>query len=283
MKRLFLLLTVLSLCPLARADDQTQTVQQALKDKGFYFGTVDGEPGPETTAAIRRYQIRQGLEVTGQLDAQTLSSLNLGGNSQGNNTLQAVPPPTDQSANAPAPQAQTPPPDVVQSDHDILRNQPPAAAAPAPDDQDAPQPGRVAPQPFEQPQPPDQSPQPAQPPARPYVAQSLPQYAQFFRKTPYETAPGVVQRSTVQGAQARLARQGFYRGIIDGELSDGLSRALAAYQQDASLRVTGRLDMGTLADLNLLPRRQALVPQPMPYGPYGYGAPGPVYRGIWVH
>ena len=118
--------------------------EQALKDKGFYYGTVDGQPGPETDAAIRRYQIRQGLEVTGKLDARTVSSLGVGGSAQQNgNTLQAVPPPADQSANAqpaPAPE-QTPPPDVVQSDHDILRNTPPAPA-PATEEETAPQPRR---------------------------------------------------------------------------------------------------------------------------------------------
>ena len=78
MKRAFLLLTMLCLATLARADDQTLAVQQALKDQGFYYSTVDGQPGPETDAAIRRYQIRQGLDVTGKLNAQTLASLNLG-------------------------------------------------------------------------------------------------------------------------------------------------------------------------------------------------------------
>jgi peptidoglycan hydrolase-like protein with peptidoglycan-binding domain len=286
MKRLLFLLVALSVSSLVRADDQTQTLQQVLKDKGFYYGTVDGQPGPETYAAIRRYQIRQGLEVTGKLDPQTLASLNLGGSSQDNNTLQAVPPPTDQSANAepaqptPPTDSQTPSPDVVQSDHDILRNQPPAAAQPpAPDDETAPQTPDQA-----QPQPPDQ-PQAPQPPAQPYAGQSVPpEYANFLRKTPYENAPPVVQRTTIQQAQIRLAHEGFYRGVVDGELSDSLSRALAAYQRDADLRVTGRLDMDTLADMNLLPRRHVLVRPPVPYVPYGpYGQPGVVYRGIWIH
>jgi peptidoglycan hydrolase-like protein with peptidoglycan-binding domain len=289
MKRLFFLLVVLSISMLARADDQTQAIQQALKDKGFYYGTVDGQAGPETDAAIRRFQIREGLEVTGKLDAQTLSSLDLGGGSQDGNTLQAVPPPSDQSANAQPDQAQTPPPDVVRSDHDILRSQPQAAA---PDDQGAAQPPEQAqPQaPEEQPQAPEVQPQPfeqgapSQPQAQPYEGQSVPpQYAHFFRKTPYETAPPGVQRATVQQAQVRLAREGFFRGVADGQVSDSLSRALAGYQSDAGLRVTGRLDMDTLAELNLLPRRHVMVAPPIPYGPGPYGPPGVVYRGIWVH
>jgi peptidoglycan hydrolase-like protein with peptidoglycan-binding domain len=50
-----------------RADPTTQSVQQALKDQGFYYGNVTGERNAETTAAIRRYQIRNGLHVTGDI------------------------------------------------------------------------------------------------------------------------------------------------------------------------------------------------------------------------
>lgn len=280
MKPLFLFLTMLLLGVLARADDQVQAVQQALKDQGFYYGNVDGQPGPETDAAIRRYQIRQGLDVSGKLDAQTLASLNLEPSDTRNdgNTLHAVPPPhSDQSADAqqaaPAAEA-TPPPKVVQDDHDFLRSQAPATAqAPPPDEDSAPPSQRV--EPAEPVQPPD---------ADADAGQTLPpQYARFLRKTPYETAPPVVQRSTVERAQERLARLGFYRGIVDGQVSDSFVRALAAYQRDGDLPVTGRLDMDTLSDMDLLPRRHVLVNPPLPY--QYYNAPPDsrdVYRGIWV-
>ena len=57
------------------ADDLTRAIQQRLKDQGFYYGEVDGQGGDETSAAIRRYQIRHGLKVTGQLNDETLHSL----------------------------------------------------------------------------------------------------------------------------------------------------------------------------------------------------------------
>ena len=57
------------------ADDLTQAVQQSLKDQGFYYGEVNGRGGDETSAAIRRYQIRRGLKVTGQLNDETLHAL----------------------------------------------------------------------------------------------------------------------------------------------------------------------------------------------------------------
>src|SRR5438128_8541478 len=65
---------------LVRADQTTQSVQQALKDQGFYYGNVTGDKSAETTAAIRRYQIRNGLKVTGEMDPETLRSLNVSSN-----------------------------------------------------------------------------------------------------------------------------------------------------------------------------------------------------------
>src|SRR5580704_1070800 len=59
------------------ADDLTQAVQQRLKDQGFYYGEVDGQGDDETSAAIRRYQIRHGLKVTGQVNEETLRSLGM--------------------------------------------------------------------------------------------------------------------------------------------------------------------------------------------------------------
>ena len=59
------------------ADDLTRTLQQRLKDQGFYYGEVNGQGGDETTAAIRRYQIRHGLKVTGQPNDETLHALGL--------------------------------------------------------------------------------------------------------------------------------------------------------------------------------------------------------------
>ena len=63
------------------ADQTVQSVQQALKDQGFYYGNVTGENSAETTAAVRRYQIRNGLQVTGQMNPETLHSLKVNSNS----------------------------------------------------------------------------------------------------------------------------------------------------------------------------------------------------------
>src|SRR5437870_2896200 len=62
---------------LTRADQLVQSVQQALKDQGFYYGEVTGETNANLTAAIRRYQIRNGLQVSGELNSETLQSLGI--------------------------------------------------------------------------------------------------------------------------------------------------------------------------------------------------------------
>jgi peptidoglycan hydrolase-like protein with peptidoglycan-binding domain len=79
MKRIgFAFLALLFLAATVRADQTTSAVQQALKDQGFFYGDVDGKKSVDTTAAIRRYQIRNGLQVTGEIDAETLRSLGIG-------------------------------------------------------------------------------------------------------------------------------------------------------------------------------------------------------------
>src|SRR5213080_4663030 len=73
---------VVALCVVGsvHADQTTQSVQQALQDQGFYYGNVTGEKSAETTAAVRRYQIRNGLQVTGEMNPETLRSLNVNSN-----------------------------------------------------------------------------------------------------------------------------------------------------------------------------------------------------------
>jgi peptidoglycan hydrolase-like protein with peptidoglycan-binding domain len=82
MKRLLLYL-IITLCAagLAHADQAIRSLQQTLKQQGFYYGPITGEKSTETTAAIRRYQIRNGLKVTGEINDETTRSLNARSNS----------------------------------------------------------------------------------------------------------------------------------------------------------------------------------------------------------
>jgi peptidoglycan hydrolase-like protein with peptidoglycan-binding domain len=82
MKRALLYL-VITWCAvgLAHADQAIRSLQQALKQQGFYYGKVTGEQSAETTTAVRRYQIRNGLKVTGEMNEETTRSLNASSNS----------------------------------------------------------------------------------------------------------------------------------------------------------------------------------------------------------
>lgn len=54
---------------------EVRAMQEALKDRGYDPGPVDGVMGPRTASALRDYQKTENLRVTGQLDAETVSSL----------------------------------------------------------------------------------------------------------------------------------------------------------------------------------------------------------------
>jgi peptidoglycan hydrolase-like protein with peptidoglycan-binding domain len=82
MKRaLFCLVVTLCGVSLAHGDETLRSLQQTLKNQGFYYGAVTGDKSAETTAAIRRYQIRNGLQVTGELNEETLRSVGSSSNS----------------------------------------------------------------------------------------------------------------------------------------------------------------------------------------------------------
>ena len=57
------------------APDNVRAVQEKLRDSGLYFGEIDGAYSSELAAALGRYQIRNGLPITGQLDVETSKTL----------------------------------------------------------------------------------------------------------------------------------------------------------------------------------------------------------------
>jgi len=57
--------------------------------------------------------------------------------------------------------------------------------------------------------------------------------------------------SAVSAAQAQLAKQGYYRGVIDGVYGPQTRLALTRYQSDHGLQVTGSLTTATLQSLGL--------------------------------
>ena len=231
------------------ADSTLENVQQALKDEGFYYGEITGNKDADTTAAIRRYQIRNGLQITGDLNDETLKSL--GVNSSGGRTVvKASPTAAPGASDSRALLKQEPEPEQTQGPTNPLTGQP-----------------------FPQPKQGPQSPSAADDDVAPPRAG-----AGNFVGTPYETAPPEVQRNVVVSAETFLARRGLYRGPIDGFLGPDLEFSLRAYQARARLPVTGRLDLETLAALQLLPGANApiYVPRRRPL------RESPV-RGEWIH
>src|SRR5580693_4230345 len=82
------------------ADPKMESVQQALKDEGFYYGEITGQKDADTTAAIRRYQIRNGLQITGDLNPETLKSLGVD-SSSGTAVAKAAPTPVPAASETP--------------------------------------------------------------------------------------------------------------------------------------------------------------------------------------
>ncbi|HXP35213.1 MAG TPA: peptidoglycan-binding domain-containing protein [Chthoniobacterales bacterium] len=218
--RIAVVVLVAALAAVARADQVVQNVQQALKDQGFYYGEVTGEKDADTTAAIRRYQIRNGLQISGDLNDETLKSL--GVESSGARAIVKASP-----TRAPA-----------APETSDLRAEPRESSAPT---------NPLTGQPFPEPQ------QDRQLLARPDYDAVPARPAENFAGTPFESAPPQVQRNVIISAQSILARRGLYRGAIDGAASPDLDFSLRAYQARARLPVTGRLDLDTLAALELLP------------------------------
>jgi hypothetical protein len=56
---------------------QVKSMQEALKEKGYDPGAIDGAMGPRTSSALREFQQAEGLRATGRLDAETRSKLGI--------------------------------------------------------------------------------------------------------------------------------------------------------------------------------------------------------------
>ncbi len=57
--------------------NDVKKMQQALHDRGYYRGKLDGVIGLRTRASIRTFQTAENLPTTGQLDSRTVSKLGI--------------------------------------------------------------------------------------------------------------------------------------------------------------------------------------------------------------
>lgn len=250
MKRINLALLLFLLAGLGslQADQTTSAVQQTLKDQGFYYGNVTGKKTSDTTAAIRRYQIRNGLQITGEIDAETLRSLGIGSGAARSTARSQPAPVQEQPAHeeeAPTQSAEISPPQDPSNDYSTP-NSPNDAYRRDPDRGPGPGPTR-----------------------------SRPTGSGVFAGTPYEIAPLDVQRHVVVGAQTLLARYGYYRSGIDGQFGPGTQEGIRGFQARTGLAPNGRLNMETLAALGLLPGQHTRGFR----GPQRVWGGRPVYQG----
>jgi peptidoglycan hydrolase-like protein with peptidoglycan-binding domain len=57
-----------------------RAVQQKLIQEGYDVGSADGQWGPKTSSALRKFQQDEGIQASGQIDQQTLQKLGVASN-----------------------------------------------------------------------------------------------------------------------------------------------------------------------------------------------------------
>lgn len=60
-----------------RYEERLRAVRAALKERGYQAGATDAAMNPHTAEALRSFQRRQGLHVTGRPDPATVMALGL--------------------------------------------------------------------------------------------------------------------------------------------------------------------------------------------------------------
>lgn len=241
------LLIILAFAIIARADELTRSVQNTLKEQGFFYGEATGVSGPETAAAVKRYQIRNGLEVTGTLTKETLEALGLAGETPAPAPAPVEPVEKPAPPVEPAPQ----PPVNLRKDNTVQEKDREFLRRETPEDS-------------------------RRPPARAPVGP----FGRVFAGTPYATAPAEVQQDTIKRAQRFLRELSFYSDEIDGVPGPALEEGLLGYQRFIALPLTGLLDLETLAAMKLLPGRGGAPAQSA--NPKVRTLPGKPLKGVWI-
>jgi peptidoglycan hydrolase-like protein with peptidoglycan-binding domain len=213
---------------------EVRDAQQRLQTYGFYNGPADGLWGPETKAAVERYQQNRGLTVTGRLDDATRNSMRVPGVSP-----VTLSDPTD-----------------VRTIQNRLRQlghyNGPADGVWGPDTQ-------IAMENFQRSRGLDAgqvnvatiSAMGLNPNAFPTRTAAAPP---AFRE-PLE--PGVVR-----GVQQRLRQYGYYNSKVDGRWGPQTERGLANFQRSRGIEATGQLNPTTASALGLNPNNLSLSAVP---------------------
>jgi len=70
-------------------------------------------------------------------------------------------------------------------------------------------------------------------------------------QSPYAASGQSAANATVSAVQSELSKLGYYNGAIDGVLGDETEAALARYQQDQDISVSGTVNAATLQSLGI--------------------------------
>ncbi len=71
----------------------------------------------------------------------------------------------------------------------------------------------------------------------------------YYERQSYDGRPAYSGRSVEIDVQRGLARRGYYRGPIDGDIGPGSLAAIRAFQYDNGFAPTGRIDRGLVSAL----------------------------------
>ena len=74
----------------APTPERYKEIQQALADRGYFKGAVDGTWGPDSVSALKQFQQDQNLDPDGRIGSLSLIAMGLGPKRM---TAQATPPP----------------------------------------------------------------------------------------------------------------------------------------------------------------------------------------------
>lgn len=270
--------------------DNVRSVQQKLKSLGFYNGSVDGDFGEGTAAAVTRFQKQYGLTADGKVGTQTLNTLR-------NARATAKP---DYKPTTPTPRPTATP---AFSQNTYLRNGSSGSDVRKMQERlislgylsgtatgrfdDATEAGVVA---FQK-----RHTSYADGVAGPDTLKAL--YSSSARST--STSAAIIgttlqmgsEGSTVRSLQTKLKSLGYYTGSVDGSFGEGTKNAVIAFQKANNISADGKAGSATL---NLIysgdaktaaQARRTNTPKPKPTPkptakPYQTATPLP--EGTWV-
>jgi opacity protein-like surface antigen len=71
--------------PQQLSSHEIKQIQQSLDKQGFKSGHADGKWGPQAADAVKQFQQKEHMQITGKLDQQTLQALGVDMTAQGRN------------------------------------------------------------------------------------------------------------------------------------------------------------------------------------------------------